>query len=136
VAYPVPEGQWAPSARGTVGSVEPNRQFELQDVCGKARHAHVMVAMHHTRPLCAGLTGHGGFEPLMRAPGDFAYKIPDALDSASAAPLLCAGITVRREQWHNHAIKIAVVVLSHFPPRLLLCVTKSIHHNVVEGDRW
>ena len=25
---------------------------------------------------------------------DFAHKIPDGLDSASAAPLLCAGITV------------------------------------------
>ncbi|MEH2321891.1 NAD(P)-dependent alcohol dehydrogenase [Nostoc sp.] len=37
---------------------------------------------------------HGGFTNRLRAPADFAYKIPDALDSASAAPLLCAGITV------------------------------------------
>jgi uncharacterized zinc-type alcohol dehydrogenase-like protein len=37
---------------------------------------------------------HGGFANCLRAPADFAYKIPDALDSASAAPLLCAGITV------------------------------------------
>jgi uncharacterized zinc-type alcohol dehydrogenase-like protein len=37
---------------------------------------------------------HGGFADRLRAPADFAYKIPDALDSASAAPLLCAGITV------------------------------------------
>ncbi len=37
---------------------------------------------------------HGGFANRMRACADFAYKIPDALDSASAAPLLCAGITV------------------------------------------
>jgi uncharacterized zinc-type alcohol dehydrogenase-like protein len=37
---------------------------------------------------------HGGFANRLRAPADFAYKIPDALDSASAAPLLCAGITV------------------------------------------
>ena len=37
---------------------------------------------------------HGGFANKLRAPADFAYKIPDALDSASAAPLLCAGITV------------------------------------------
>ncbi|OKH37414.1 alcohol dehydrogenase [[Phormidium ambiguum] IAM M-71] len=46
-----------------------------------------------------GLTGlivgnHGGFADRLRAPADFAYKIPDNLDSASAAPLLCAGITV------------------------------------------
>lgn len=37
---------------------------------------------------------HGGFANRMRASADFAYKIPDGLDSASAAPLLCAGITV------------------------------------------
>ena len=37
---------------------------------------------------------YGGFANRLRAPADFAYKIPDALDSASAAPLLCAGITV------------------------------------------
>ncbi len=37
---------------------------------------------------------HGGFANRMRASANFAYKIPDALDSASAAPLLCAGITV------------------------------------------
>ena len=37
---------------------------------------------------------HGGFANKVRSPADFAYKIPDALDSASAAPLLCAGITV------------------------------------------
>ncbi len=37
---------------------------------------------------------HGGFASQLRVPADFAYKIPDSLDSASAAPLLCAGITV------------------------------------------
>ena len=37
---------------------------------------------------------HGGFSDRVRSTADFAYKIPDALDSASAAPLLCAGITV------------------------------------------
>lgn len=37
---------------------------------------------------------HGGFADRLRAMADFAYKIPTALDSASAAPLLCAGITV------------------------------------------
>ncbi len=37
---------------------------------------------------------HGGFANKVRISADFAYKIPDALDSASAAPLLCAGITV------------------------------------------
>ncbi|WP_233258446.1 NAD(P)-dependent alcohol dehydrogenase [[Phormidium] sp. ETS-05] len=37
---------------------------------------------------------YGGFADRLRVAADFTYKIPDALDSASAAPLLCAGITV------------------------------------------
>ncbi len=37
---------------------------------------------------------HGGFADRIRISADFTYKIPDSLDSASAAPLLCAGITV------------------------------------------
>ncbi|PNW73221.1 hypothetical protein CHLRE_14g623650v5 [Chlamydomonas reinhardtii] len=37
---------------------------------------------------------HGGFQETCRVQADFAHKIPDGLDSASAAPLLCAGITV------------------------------------------
>lgn len=37
---------------------------------------------------------YGGFADRLRVTADFVYKIPDALDSASAAPLLCAGITV------------------------------------------
>ena len=37
---------------------------------------------------------HGGFADRVRSKADFACRIPDALDSASAAPLLCAGITV------------------------------------------
>lgn len=46
-----------------------------------------------------GFTGlivgnHGGFADKLRVPADFAYKLPDAIDSVSAAPLLCAGITV------------------------------------------
>jgi uncharacterized zinc-type alcohol dehydrogenase-like protein len=37
---------------------------------------------------------YGGFADKLRVPADFVYKIPSGLDSASAAPLLCAGITV------------------------------------------
>eukprot|EP00198_Chlamydomonas_reinhardtii_P005323 XP_001694659.1 predicted protein [Chlamydomonas reinhardtii] len=37
---------------------------------------------------------HGGFQDVCRVDSDFAYKIPPGLDSAAAAPLLCAGITV------------------------------------------
>jgi len=37
---------------------------------------------------------HGGFADFVRTDGRFAFAIPDSLDSASAAPLLCAGLTV------------------------------------------
>lgn len=37
---------------------------------------------------------HGGFADHMVADGRFAFPIPDGLDSAHAAPLLCAGATV------------------------------------------
>jgi len=40
------------------------------------------------------LVGHGGFAHSLRADHRFAVPIPEALDSAAAAPLLCAGITV------------------------------------------
>lgn len=49
--------------------------------------------------LCAGsqatcLGHHGGFADAIVTDGRFAFPIPDALASAEAAPLLCAGITV------------------------------------------
>lgn len=44
------------------------------------------------QPTCVGR--HGGFADAVRVNSRFAIPIPDALDSLSAAPLLCAGITV------------------------------------------
>lgn len=41
-----------------------------------------------------GDTSYGGFANYNRTPGHFVVKIPDQLDSADAAPMLCAGITV------------------------------------------
>lgn len=43
--------------------------------------------------LCV-MGGKGGFQDVMRVPADFAFKLPDGLASADAAPLLCAGVTV------------------------------------------
>ncbi|GBF94986.1 alcohol dehydrogenase [Raphidocelis subcapitata] len=45
-------------------------------------------------PTIVGPGCFGGFQPLMRAPAAFAYHVPEGMDSAEAAPLLCAGITV------------------------------------------
>eukprot|EP00878_Enallax_costatus_P011767 GHUV01012283.1.p1 GENE.GHUV01012283.1~~GHUV01012283.1.p1 ORF type:complete len:349 (+),score=57.72 GHUV01012283.1:194-1240(+) len=70
--------------------------------------------------LCAkGYTGlivgpnmFGGFQPIMRAPGDFTYVLPDNLSSAAAAPLLCAGVTVYaplRKHIRKPAAKVAIL---------------------------
>jgi uncharacterized zinc-type alcohol dehydrogenase-like protein len=44
------------------------------------------------QPTCVGR--HGGFASSLRVNSRFAIPIPDVLDSLSAAPLLCAGVTV------------------------------------------
>lgn len=38
--------------------------------------------------------GHGGFGDHVALDGRFAFKLPEALDSRAAGPLLCGGITV------------------------------------------
>ncbi len=43
-------------------------------------------------PTCVGR--HGGFAESVRVNSRFVIPIPDALDSVSAAPLLCGGVTV------------------------------------------
>ncbi|KAJ9209327.1 hypothetical protein DTO166G4_9060 [Paecilomyces variotii] len=41
-----------------------------------------------------GSKSYGGYATYWRGPAHFVFQIPDALPSAEAAPLLCAGITV------------------------------------------
>ncbi|PGH34018.1 alcohol dehydrogenase (NADP+) [[Emmonsia] crescens] len=41
-----------------------------------------------------GSKSYGGYATHWRGPAWFAFKLPDSLPSAAAAPLLCAGITV------------------------------------------
>ena len=43
-------------------------------------------------PTCVG--GYGGFAKRIRVDSHFVFSIPDSLDSATAAPLLCGGVTV------------------------------------------
>ena len=45
---------------------------------------------------------HGGFGDSVRATADFVVPIPDALPSAEAAPLLCAGNTVFTPMLRHH----------------------------------
>jgi alcohol/geraniol dehydrogenase (NADP+) len=44
------------------------------------------------QPTCIGR--HGGFAELVRVNSRFVIPIPESLDSLSAAPLLCGGVTV------------------------------------------
>jgi propanol-preferring alcohol dehydrogenase len=47
-----------------------------------------------------GVTVDGGYAEFVKAPATHAVKIPDALPSAAAAPLFCAGVTVYRALLH------------------------------------
>lgn len=41
-----------------------------------------------------GSKSYGGYSDFCRAPSHFVLKIPDAIPSEEAAPMLCGGITV------------------------------------------
>jgi uncharacterized zinc-type alcohol dehydrogenase-like protein len=62
---------------------------------------------------------HGGFADFVRTDSRFAFSIPASLDSADAAPLLCAGVTVyapmRRfgVRPHHHVGVVGVGGLGH-----------------------
>jgi propanol-preferring alcohol dehydrogenase len=45
-------------------------------------------------PQVTGVTTDGGYAEFMLAPASYVAPIPDALDFADAAPLMCAGLTV------------------------------------------
>jgi uncharacterized zinc-type alcohol dehydrogenase-like protein len=65
--------------RGTCGACEWCGKG-LQNLCASSR------------PTC--LAGYGGFAKSLRVDSYFGIPVPDGLDSAVAAPMLCAGITV------------------------------------------
>lgn len=45
-------------------------------------------------PRVTGVTNDGGYAEFMLAPASYAVPIPDSLNFADAAPLMCAGLTV------------------------------------------
>jgi alcohol dehydrogenase, propanol-preferring len=49
-----------------------------------------------TRQRITGVMVDGGYAEYAKAPASHVIKIPDALSSEQAAPLLCAGVTVHR----------------------------------------
>src|SRR6202789_551133 len=49
-----------------------------------------------TKQRITGVMVDGGYAQFVKAPASHVLKIPDALSSEQAAPLLCAGVTVHR----------------------------------------
>ena len=61
-----------------------------------------------------GVTRDGGYQELMLAPAGYVAPLPDTLDFADAAPLMCAGVTVfsgLRQAGFESGDKVAVIGL-------------------------
>src|SRR5512139_2220194 len=54
---------------------------------------------------------HGGFADRIRLDGRFAFPMPEGLESESAAPLLCGGVTVYSplRRWVRPSMRVGVV---------------------------
>lgn len=62
---------------------------------GKENYCSRMIATYNARYVDKSKS-YGGYATHWRGPAHFAFKIPDSLPSAEAAPLLCGGVTVFR----------------------------------------
>ncbi|EEH36445.1 mannitol dehydrogenase [Paracoccidioides lutzii Pb01] len=97
---------------GVSSLTSPSRHLKVGDRVGigaqsdSCRHPHCPECAFGLENHCQKQTGtyggrfrdgsksYGGYASRWRGPAWFAFKIPDNLPSAAAAPLLCAGITV------------------------------------------
>jgi uncharacterized zinc-type alcohol dehydrogenase-like protein len=62
------------------------------------------------QPTC--VHRHGGFAEALRVNARFAVRLPDALDSETSAPLMCAGITVYtpiRQMGINPSSRVGII---------------------------
>ncbi len=64
----------------------------VHKTCGKCEFCRAGKENLCLDPLFTGWDVDGGFAEYAVAPADFSYPIPDGVDDAHAAPLLCAGI--------------------------------------------
>ncbi|KAI9168617.1 hypothetical protein H9P43_007990 [Blastocladiella emersonii ATCC 22665] len=66
--------------------------------CGHCQRGHEPVCAHRVFTYDAkhanGRAAYGGYAEAVRVPCQFTFHVPEALDSAECAPLLCAGATV------------------------------------------
>jgi propanol-preferring alcohol dehydrogenase len=66
----------------------------MQYACGRCAPCRSGAEMLCAAQRSTGVTVDGGYAELVKAPAAFVHRIPDGLDLAEAAPLLCAGVTV------------------------------------------
>lgn len=64
----------------------------LRGTCGRCRYCRAGQENLCPRSTYTGWDADGGFAELTLVPESFAYRLPDAGDATSLAPLLCAGI--------------------------------------------
>ncbi|KAI4847207.1 putative zinc-binding alcohol dehydrogenase [Aureobasidium sp. EXF-8845] len=64
--------------------------------CENGKETHCLNATNTYGDIYKDNSGksYGGYANYNRAPGRFVFRIPDELDSAEAAPMLCGGVTV------------------------------------------
>jgi len=68
----------------------------IQWTCGQCEFCREGNENLCVRQRITGVTTDGGYAEFAKAPASHVVKIPDALPSEQAAPLLCAGVTVHR----------------------------------------
>jgi alcohol/geraniol dehydrogenase (NADP+) len=89
VGHVVASGDDAPFAPGRRVGVGWQRSACLECELCKSEKENLCLSQKAT---CVGHMG--GFADRIRIDGRFAFALPDALDAATAAPLLCGGVTV------------------------------------------
>ena len=68
----------------------------LHSACGVCEQCREGLENLCRKGVVTGLMVDGGYAEFMRAKASHALRVPDALSSAQAAPLFCAGVTVYR----------------------------------------
>jgi propanol-preferring alcohol dehydrogenase len=66
----------------------------MQYACGECSACRSGAEMLCTAQKSTGVNVHGGYAEWVKAPAAFTHRIPEELDLVTAAPLLCAGITM------------------------------------------
>ncbi len=102
---------------GTVvggGSFSPGARVGVGWQCGSCGHCEYCaggeeVLCSENQATCQG--NYGGFADRIRVDERFVFAIPEALDSAAAAPLLCGGITVYSplRRYAGRGARVAVI---------------------------